>query len=179
MVKIKFGQKFWSHFFKILTLWYHSRDHFKNVDCSTFSLTIAKFDLSINNRPLKRHCFISIVTIKFGQKSWSQSFKILIFWYQWRDNFQNVDCSTSGLIYAQFDLSTNKQPPKENPFISMARTKCGQKSWSHFFKISTFLYQSRDHLKNVRCSTSSLIFAKFDILANKPLWKKKLLYIDG
>ena len=51
MVKIKFGQKLWSHFFKMLTFWYKSRDHFQNVDGSTSSLILAKFDFSANKQP--------------------------------------------------------------------------------------------------------------------------------
>ena len=55
--------------------------------------------------------------------------------------------------------------------------KCGlhYELWGHLFKILTHLYQSRKHFKNVDCSTSSIIFAKFDLLARK----KELLHIDG
>ena len=48
MVQIKFGQKLLGHFFKILTFWYHSQDHFKNVNPSTSSLIFAKFSHSVN-----------------------------------------------------------------------------------------------------------------------------------
>ena len=46
MVQIKFVQKLWSLYFNILTFWYQVRDHFKNVDCSSYSVIFAKFDLS-------------------------------------------------------------------------------------------------------------------------------------
>ena len=44
--------------------------------------------------------------------------------------------------------------------------KFAKELWSNFFKVSTFLYQPRDHFKNVDCSASSLVFAKFDLSVN-------------
>ena len=120
-----------------------------------------------------------MVQIKFGQKLWGHFFKISIFWYQLRDYFNNMDCNTFGSIFAIFDLSANKQYKKKNYFISMVQIKFGQKLWNHFFKISTFWCQSRDPFKNVDCSTPSLIFDKFNLLANKRPLKMELFYIDG
>ena len=40
--------------------------------------------------------------------------------------------------------------------------------------ILPFWYQSHDHFKNVDCSTSSLIFARFNFSANKWLYGQKL-----
>ena len=57
----------------------------------------------------------------------------------------------------------------------MIEIKFGQKLWCHSFKISTFWYQSRDHFKNVDGSTSSLIFTKFHLLANKRHLKRNSL----
>ena len=48
----------------------------------------------------------------------------------------------------------------------MVQIKFEQKLLGHFFKILTFPYQSRDHFENMDCSTSSLIFAKFNHSAN-------------
>ena len=72
---------------------------------------------------------------------------------------------------------TKKQPSKKrNSLILMVQTKFRQKLWSHFFTKSTFWSQSRDHLKHVECSTSSLIFDKFDFLTNKHPTKGTILY---
>ena len=49
----------------------------------------------------------------------------------------------------------------------MFQVKFGQKYWSHFLQILTFWSKSRDYLKNVECSTSSLIFDEFDFPTNK------------
>ena len=167
MVQIQFAQKLWSHFFQILTFWYQSRDHLKNVDRSTSSLVFDKFHLSTNRQPLKRNYFILMVKIKFGQKIWILSFQILTFWYQSRDHFKKVDCSPSILTFAKFHHWLIDNPKKGTYFILMVKIKFGQKLWSQFFKILAFSYQSRDHFKNVDCRSSSLIFAKFDLLANK------------
>ena len=51
MVQIKFEQKLWTHFFKVLPFWYQLPGHFKNVDCSTSSLLFAKLDFSAYKRP--------------------------------------------------------------------------------------------------------------------------------
>ena len=51
------------------------------------------------------------------------------------------------------------------------------KRWIHFYKTLTFQYQSRDSFKNMDCSISTLILAKFDLSINKRPPKKELLYI--
>ena len=79
--------------------------------------------------------------------------KILIFCYQWRNNFKNENYSTSNIccsLNSFFQLLIG--PRNERP-------------------LSTFWYQSSDHFKNVDCSTPSLILAKFDLtfrLINDP-----------
>ena len=90
--------------YKISTSWCQSRDHFKNVDCSTSSLIFNIFNFSTNIRPNKRNSFILKVQIQFEQKLWRHSFQMLTFWYQSRFHFKNVDCSASSLIFAQFHL---------------------------------------------------------------------------
>ena len=77
--------------------------------------------------PLKTNSFISKVKMKFRQKLWSNFFKILIFWYQSRDQLKDVDRSTSSLIFANSTIWQINSPD-----------------------------HSRDHFKNVDCSTSSL-----------------------
>ena len=50
--------------------------------------------------------------------------------------------------------------------MSIVHIKFGPKLLGPFFKILTFPYEPRDHFKNVDCSASSLIFAKFHHSAN-------------
>ena len=83
---------------------------FRKCGLQYFSLTFAKFDPSTNKRPWKSNSLKSIVEIKFGQKLWSQFFKILAFWYQSRDHFKYMDCRSYSLIFTKFDLSTKKLP---------------------------------------------------------------------
>ena len=51
--------------------------------------------------------------------------------------------------------------------INSNQIKPGQKVSSHLIKTLRYLYQSRNHSKNVDCSTSSLIFAKFPLSATQ------------
>ena len=116
MVKIKFGKKLWSQFFKISIFWSQSRDHLKIVNCSTSSLTFDKFYFLTNKRPYKRNSFISIIQIKFGRKWWSHFFQILTLWYQSRSYFKYVACSTfpvNYLLNSTFRLIIS--PPKRTP----------------------------------------------------------------
>ena len=107
---MKFGQRLFDHFFKILIFPHQSRDHFKNVHCSTSSLIFAKFHHSANSRPKKRYCFISMVQIKFAEKLLGLFFKILTFQHHLRDHFKNLDCSTCSLIFANSTIELINGP---------------------------------------------------------------------
>ena len=54
----------------------------------------------------------------------------------------------------------------------MVHIKFGLTLQSNFIEVSTFSYQSRDHLKNVDYSPSCLIFAEFDPSTIKRPYKK-------
>ena len=89
-LKSYFDKSYEINFFKILILWYKSWYHFKNVDCSTSILIFPKLELFTDKRPEKRNRFISIIKIKFRQKSSNYFFNI-----SFTDNSKTTDSSTS------------------------------------------------------------------------------------
>ena len=130
------------------------------MGCRTSSLIFAKIGLSINKQSYKRNSLKLIVQIKFGQNLWSHYFKgfsmsyvtiskmrsaVLSVWYLLKSNFRQIE--TSGSPDFKSDIKN--------------------KLWDYQFKMLAFSFQSRDYLKNVDCSTFSLIFSNIDLSINK------------
>ena len=130
------------------------------MGCRTSSLIFAKIGLSINKQSYKRNSLKLIVQIKFGQNLWSHYFKgfsmsyvtilkmrsaVLSVWYLLKSNFRQIETS-------------------ESPDF---KSDIKNKLWDDQFKMLAFSFQSRDYLKNVDCSTFSLIFSNIDLSINK------------
>ena len=93
--------------------------------------------------------------------------RILRFCHHSREHFKNMGCNTSSLTLAKIVLSVNKQSQNRNVLKWVVQFKFGQKLWGDLFKVSRCCNQSRDHLRNVNCSDSCLIFAKINISINR------------
>ena len=103
----------------------------------------------------------------FGQKLCSHFFQILTFSYQSHGNLKIMYCNTFNLIFAKFDLSTIKRPSNRISLKMVFQIKFTQKLLNQFCKKLTFYCQSRVHLEMVHCSSSSLMFARFDLSTKK------------
>ena len=111
--------------YEVTSLKYQSFD-ISQVIISNMWTAVLPVSCSINstfrliNDPKKR-TLASMVQIQIGQKLWSLFFQILTSWYQSRDHFKYVECSTSSLIFDNFDLSGNKRVWKRNSFTLMLK----------------------------------------------------------
>ena len=115
--KIISGQKAWSRQFKISTVKYQQLNHFKAVECSSLSLTLAKLGLNSRDHLKNEDCSSSYLMLtkfdiftnkrplEFSNQIY-QVIKATYSKYQSRHYFKNMGSSTSNLSFVKIILLT-------------------------------------------------------------------------